>query len=119
MAKERTRIINLYITPGAISSIFKILKGDRSSYDFSSLAELRQLLSNEKAKILNIIKTHKPESIYNLAKLLKRDFKSVREDVLLLQKMGLIELKAEISGKRKRLKPLVSIDKLQINISFQ
>lgn len=116
--KTKTRIINLYITPGAISSIFKILRGDKSDYDFSSLEDLRKLLNNEKAKILNVIKNQNPGSLYALAKLLKRDFKSVKDDVSLLQKFGFIDLKPGSKGKRKFLKPEIAIENLQINISF-
>lgn len=119
MAKKlRKRIINLYITKSAFASIFKRLTGDRSEFDFSALAELRKLLGNEKAKILNIIKNQNPSSIYDLSKLLKRDFKAVREDIKILEKFGFIELKAELDGKRKSLKPVLSLDSLQINISF-
>jgi len=119
MAKEtKTRIVNMYVTPSAFASIFKRLKGDRSEYDFSGLADLRQLLSNEKAKILNVIKNNNPESIYKLAKILGRDFKAVSQDINLLKKYGFIELKQESKGKRKRLKPVIAINSLQINISF-
>ena len=120
MAKKlKTRIINLYITPGTFASIFKRLKGDRSEYDFSGLKDLRQLLSNEKAKLLNIIQGKKPESLYNLAKISERDFKAVSKDIKLLQKYGFIELKEDAKGKRKRLKPEIAIDSLQININFK
>ena len=121
MAKKpepRTRIINLYITPGTITSIFKRLRGDRSDYDLSGLTDLRHLLSKEKAKTLNTIKTQSPESIYKLAKILGRDFKAVREDIKLLEKFGFIELKPETKGKRKKLKPEIVIDNLQLNINF-
>jgi len=117
--KQRTRIVNLYITPNAFASIFKRLRGDRSDFDFSGLVDLRQLLSNEKAKILNVIKNQKPESVYKLSKFLGRDFKSVRDDIKVLEKYGLIELKPEKAGNRNRLKPLMAIDSLQINIGFQ
>ena len=117
--KQKTRIVNLYVTPGAFASIFKRLKGDRSEYDFSGLSDLRQLLSNEKSKILNVIKNNNPGSIYKLAKILGRDFKAVSQDTKLLEKYGFIELKAENIGKRKKLKPVMAIDNLQINISFQ
>jgi len=118
-AKKKTRIVNLFITPSAFASIFKRLRGDRSEYDFSALTELRQLLTNEKSKVLNTIKNSKPDSIYQLAKILGRDFKAVSNDVKLLEKFGFIELKHESKGKRKKLKPVPSIDSLQINISFQ
>ena len=117
--KEKARIVNLYITPGAFASIFKRLRGDRSDYDFSQLAELRQLLSNEKAKILNTIKEQKPGSIYKLARFLGRDFKAVSQDVKLLKKFGFLELILESKGKRKKLRPVIAIDSLQINISFK
>ncbi|MGD2072173.1 MAG: hypothetical protein PVG65_01620 [Candidatus Thorarchaeota archaeon] len=120
MAKnEKIRVVNLYITPSAFTSIVKRLRGDRSEYDFSGITDLRQLLSNEKAKILNIIQNQNPESIYHLAKILGRDFKAVSKDVKLLERFGFIELKHETKGKRKKLKPEIAIDTLQINIGFQ
>tara|TARA_Y100000310_G_C20043015_1_gene517053 strand:- start:83 stop:451 length:369 start_codon:yes stop_codon:yes gene_type:complete len=117
--EKRTRTVNLFITPNALTSIFKRLKGDKSDYDFSGLSDLRQLLSNEKAKILNIIKNQNPESMYRLARILGRDFKAVREDIKLLERFGFIELKPETKGKRKRLRPIISIESLQLNINFQ
>jgi len=117
--KQRKRIVNLFITSSAFASIFKRLRGDRSDYDFSALHELRQLLTNEKSKILNTIKNQKPESVYRLAKILGRDFKAVRDDVKLLEKFGFIHLKPEVKGKRKSFRPEISIDSLQVNISFQ
>ena len=118
LKKLKTRIINLYITPGTITSIFRVLRGNKSEYDFSTLSDLRKLLNNEKAKILNVIKAQSPASIYALAKFLKRDFKSVREDINLLKTFGFIELKPGSTGNRKRLKPEIIIDNLQININF-
>lgn len=117
--KGKTRTINFYITPNAITSIFKRLKGDRSDFDFSTLRDVRQLLSNEKAKILNVIKNRNPESIYELAKILERDFKAVRQDIKLLERFGFIELKSGKKGNRKRLRPIITIDTLQLNIGFK
>ncbi len=119
MAKKRTRIINLFIKPGTFSYIFKRLTGNKEEYDFSELADLRRILSDEKAKILNIIKSQNPSSIYDLAKMLKRDFRSVFQDVKILERFGLIELKPHTKGKRKSLKPEPSIDTLQVNIHFE
>ncbi len=116
--KERTRIVNLYVTPSTFSSIFKRIRGDKSEYDLQGIQDLRQLLSNEKSKILNVVKNQNPSSVYQLAKILKRDFKAVREDIKVLEKFGFIELISENKGKRKRKKPTLSIDNLQINVSF-
>lgn len=119
MSSKKTRIINLYVTPSTFSSLFKRLRGDKSDYDFSGLLDLRQILSNEKARILNTLKTHNIESIYHLSRVLGRDFKSVSNDIKLLHKFGFIDLIPESKGKRKKLRPKITIDSLQINISFK
>jgi len=119
MKKQKIREVNLYITPSAFVSFFRRIRGIRNDYDFSGISELRQLLSNEKAKILHILKEEKPDSIYDLAKSLGRDFKAVRQDIRTLEKFGFVELKKISTGKREKLKPILVVDKLQININFQ
>jgi len=49
---------------------------------------------------------------------LGRDFKSVRQDILLLQKMGLVEMIPIHKGKREKLKPLLVIDSLEVKIAL-
>lgn len=121
MAKKsapKTRTVELYITPSSFTSLFRRFRGEKSEYDFEGITELRQLISNEKARILYVIKNQNPDSLYTLAKMLKRDFKSVRQDVKLLEKFGFLTLKEESKGKRRKLKPSVVIDKLQISLNF-
>ena len=65
--------------------------GSKRAHDFSDVKILRSLLSNEKSRILYILKTKKPKSIYALAKILGRDIKQVREDLATLERFGFIE----------------------------
>src|SRR3989304_2290201 len=119
MAKvTKTRDIDIVDESGAFTTFFKKITGDHSNYDFEGLHSLRQLLSNEKAKILYIIKTKKPSSIYKLAKIVNRDFKSVSEDIKLLEKFGFIDLISEKTGKRERLKPVLVVDTIHINVKI-
>jgi predicted transcriptional regulator len=113
--KLKTKSIDLYITPGTFYFLFR---RSYEGYDFNELSELRHLLSNEKAKIISIIKTKNPDSMYQLAKLVQRDFKSVKKDLATLKKFGIIDFVHTEKGKRKRLKPVMAIDKLQVNIDF-
>lgn len=115
MAKEKTKTIDIEIVHEGFSFLrtFGLGKSD----EFEELANLRSLLNKEKAKILHLIKTQKPESIYKLAKLLGRDFQSVRKDVLLMSKLGIIELEKK-GKKRKSLKPVLPYGKLQVNIDL-
>ena len=117
-SKTKTREVTIVDESGAFHSFFKKLTGDSKDYDFEGLSALRKILSNEKARLLHTIKTKKPNSIYNLAKILDRDFKSVSEDIKLLQRFGFIEMISEKTGKRERLKPTVVIDTLNITIKL-
>jgi len=116
MAKQiKTRTINIIEKRGGFSAIFEKIKGTKKKSDVSIL---RQLLSNEKARLLHICKTKQPNSIYELAKLLTRDFKAVRYDIRLLEQFGFIELVAVNKDGRERLKPIVDTDRVIINIDI-
>ena len=115
---EKTKTIYVSGKEGTFSSIIHKFKGSKKDYDYSEISEFRQLLSNERARLLHIIKTKEPSSIYELAKLLGRDFKSVRQDIRLLEKFGFVELIAANKNNRERLKPVVEIDKLIVHIDI-
>lgn len=117
MAKTKIREITIEQSKGAFS-IFKKADITKESYDFSGLSSLRQLLSNEKARLLHVIKTQNPNSIYELAKKLGRGFKSVSDDINLLEKFGFVELIEEKTKKRKRHKPVVLADTLTIHLKI-
>ena len=116
--KTKTRQITIVGNKGGFTTLFKKVSGKKEEYDFEGLSALRHLLSNEKARILNIIKNKDPKSIYHLAKILERDFKSVSDDVKLLERFGFIELISEKTGKRDRLKPELIVDSIIIEINI-
>lgn len=116
--KNKARIVNIGISQGAFSSIFKRFVGEKEEYEFSGLSDLRKLLSNEKAKILYSVKYSKPRSIYHLAQILKRDFKSVQQNVKFLERLGFIRLEKASVGKRKMLKPTLAVSSVNINFEI-
>jgi len=115
MAKSKVREITIRESKGAFS-MFRKSKISKKGYDFSGILALRQLLSNEKARILHVIKTQKPKSIYDLAKKLERGFKSVNDDIKLLERFGFIELTEEKTKKRIRHKPEIIVDTITIHL---
>lgn len=115
--KKRTKIRYVDINVRGGNFVSKLLGGEKS-HNFSDIQLLRSLLSNEKARILHILKSKNPRSIYALSKLLGRDFKSVREDVGVLERFGFIEFHAEKTGRRESLKPVLIVDRLQIIIDI-
>lgn len=116
MAKSKT--IEITITDKGTFSLFKKTKESKEDYDFSGILALRQILSNEKARILHTIKTQKPNSIYELAKKLGRGFKSVNDDVKILKRFGFIELIEENIKNRKRYKPQLIADSLILHLKI-
>jgi predicted transcriptional regulator len=115
MTKTRIREITITESRG-VFSMFKRQKLLKKDYDFEGVLALRQLLSNEKARILHVIKTQKPKSIYDLAKKLNRGFKSVSDDIKLLERFGFIELTEEKTKNRIRHKPEIVVDTITIHL---
>jgi len=116
--KSKTKEINIVEEGGAFQSFFKRFSTDNKGYDFEGISALRRLLSNERARLLHTIKTKSPKSLYELAKLLSRDFKSVEQDIKLLERFGFIDLIAEKSGNRGRLRPVLAAENIHINIKL-
>ncbi|MEK6926828.1 MAG: hypothetical protein AABX11_00195 [Nanoarchaeota archaeon] len=116
--KSKTREINIVDKGGTFASFFKRMSGDSEDFDYEGISALRKILSNEKARLLHTIKTKSPNSIYQLARLLGRDFKSVSLDIKLLERFGFIEMISEHTGKRERLKPILVLENLTINIKI-
>mgnify|MGYP001612658404 CR=1 FL=1 len=112
-----TREITIKESKGAFSLFKKSSKG-KEGYDFSGISALRQLLNNEKARILSVIKTEKPASLYDLAKKLNRSFKSVHDDIRLLERFGFIELVEEKVNNRTRHKPHLIADTITIHLKI-
>ncbi len=115
-SKNKTRQIYITQSAGAFTTLFKRFSRGSKDFDFEGLSALRKVLSNEKARILHVIKSKNPSSIYQLAKLLGRDFKSVREDALLLQRFGFIDFTRTKKGNRESLKPILEADSITIEI---
>jgi len=87
----------------------------QSVISFESLKTMRKFITDERLRILKSIKKNKPESIYALAKLLRRDTKNVSDDVHYLSELGLIEIKKTKDGRQKT-KPVVEYEKILVEI---
>src|SRR3989338_9091123 len=101
MATTKTREITITESKGAFS-LFKKSSTSKKDYDFEGISSLRHLLSNEKARMLNVIKTQNPNSI--------------SDDIKLLERYGFIDLLEEKTKNRVRHKPEVVVDTITIHI---
>jgi predicted transcriptional regulator len=82
---------------------------------FDSIDTMRAVLTNKRLLILRTIREHHPASVYELAKILKRDIKNVNQDLALLSDVGLVTLEKTETDK-KRVVPHVDYNKILLKI---
>src|SRR5262245_20093023 len=70
---------------------------------FPDFETLGKVITGARLELLHAIRTEKPRSIQELARQVKRDFKNVHQDVMLLSEFRLIELKK--TGPRRSVAP--------------
>ncbi|MCX5807038.1 MAG: ArsR family transcriptional regulator [Proteobacteria bacterium] len=80
-----------------------------------NLEAMRKILTENRLRILKVIRKEHPSSVYELAKFLKRDVKNTYDDVELLAGLGLIDLKKTKEG-RERNTPVVNYEKILLEI---
>jgi predicted transcriptional regulator len=97
----------------------KLEKGEsmkrHEGISFENTEAMRKVLSEERLRILKTIKREHPKSIYELAKLLRRDIKNTFDDVQFLAQIGLVELQKTSEG-REKTTPKVNYDRILLEI---
>ncbi|HLG31190.1 MAG TPA: hypothetical protein VI387_13355 [Candidatus Brocadiales bacterium] len=83
---------------------------------FDSIETMRKTITEERVRILKVIKGKHPSSIYELAGILNRNIKNVSDDVHYLADIGLVDLKKTKQG-REKTTPSVDYDKIQLEIA--
>lgn len=86
------------------------------SLSVGSFNDLAKALTPKKRELLKVIKSRKPKSIYELAKMVNRSQENVFSEVKFLEELGLIETVKETNG-RERIRPFITFDKLEVEIA--
>ena len=80
---------------------------------FASLEDITNEFLSPRPKLFACLVENKPQSLYQLAKLLKRDYANVYKDVQNLVAMGIIRLEKEKKGQEgERIRPISLYDKI-------
>ncbi len=90
----------------------KIQKNDEII--FANLETATRILSRARIEILQTIIRFKPRSIYELSKILEKDFKNVHTDVKFLCDVGLIELQ-DTEDVRGGLRPVARFSGIELD----
>lgn len=82
----------------------------------TSMETLAKIFSKTRLEILQVIIAKNPQSIYELAKMVKRDFKNVHTDVNILKEVGLIELR-DSGDARSGLIPVAKYSGIELDLA--
>jgi predicted transcriptional regulator len=85
---------------------------------FESVEGLRRILTEKRFELLLAIAHHRPASVHELAGLLRRDYKNVSTDVTMLERLGLVSLRAN-AGKGRAQAPTLSYDEIHVTIDLR
>lgn len=92
-------------------------KEDKIIY-IESLDDARKLFTPERIKFLSTVKKESPDSLYALAKLLRKDFKTISTDARMLSDAGLLKLESHKVGKRTSVRPVFKGSKISLDIAI-
>jgi predicted transcriptional regulator len=106
---EKSNIKFVKVKTGTVDNFFSTIKNLMRSADegkivesrcatltFADPAEMLHFLSAAKIKLIKSIRSH-PDTVTNIAKIIKRDRSSVNRDILELKKFGLVKIHEEIN----------------------
>jgi predicted transcriptional regulator len=92
---------------------------EREGVYFTSMEAARNLLTPNRLALLRAIRTKRPGSIYELAKMVHRDLKNVQGDLKLLERYGLVRMSQEHrKGKRQVTVPRTIFRQIALKIAI-
>jgi predicted transcriptional regulator len=91
----------------------------REGVYFTSIEAARNLLTPTRLALLRSVRSGRPGSIYELAKMVNRDLKNVQDDLRILERYGLIRMSdAMRPGKRRVRVPQSLFDEIELKIAI-
>jgi len=91
----------------------------REGVYFTSIEAARTLLTPNRLALLRAVRQHRPASIYELAKIVRRDLKNVQSDLKRLEQYGLVTMtKGRGLGKRQIKTPRSAFGHIALKIAL-
>lgn len=89
----------------------------RGGIFFANMEAVRKVLTENRIRLMKVIKQKKPASLYELAKLAHRDLKNVSQDIAFLEDLGLVDLRSP-QGVRNQRKPVLLSDRFSVEFAI-
>lgn len=110
--KDVYTALDEFVSAGEALARGEAVKEESGIY-FTSMEAFRKALTPKRLELLHLIKTARPTSINQLAKIAHRNIKNIAEDVNYLVQIGLVETKEE----GRCLAPRVEYDEISLKIA--
>ncbi|MBI3813832.1 MAG: hypothetical protein HY279_05110, partial [Nitrospinae bacterium] len=91
------------------------VKSEKGLY-FESIEGFRKALTPKRLELLHIIKEKQPESLQELARLVKRDMKSIVTDIKILEGLDLIDMRRKKEGRKESI-PTIDYERIDLQIA--
>lgn len=92
-------------------------KPQTPSTHFVSLDAMLKVLTPRRLELLKLVRERTPASLYALAHMAGRDMKNIHQDVMLLERLGFIQLTHQRTS-RRNVVPHVAYDKFRVDLPF-
>ena len=92
--------------------------GREAGLYFESLDDLRRMLTSRRLDLLAAILHHRPGSVTELARFVRRDLKNVSDDLALLHQLGLVEFTPG-AGHGNARAPVVPYSEIDLTIDLR
>lgn len=90
------------------------LKEDHFEISFDNKKDFHKFLKN--IEVLSAIVTHKPKSIYDLAKILGTDVSNLNKIILFFEEIGAIKIQTAVVSGRNVKVPVVEYDNIEFDL---
>lgn len=77
----------------------------------------RKILTPKRMRLLSTVRKSRPVSLYALAKMMKRDIKSVITDADMLNRFGLLKLESYTEGRQRKVRPQIEASRIQMELA--
>ncbi len=110
--KDLRTVLDDFVETGKAIERGEQVKKETGVY-FTSFEAFRKALTPKRLELLHIIKTKKPSSINELARITKRNIKNVSDDVKYLKQTGFVD----IEEKQRKSTPVIKYDRINLEIA--
>ena len=113
--KSVKKVLEDFVETGEAIERGERVKKEKGVY-FENIEGFRKALTPKRLELLHLIKERHPESLQELARLAKRDMKSIVTDINILEELDLIDMKRKKEGRRESV-PTVEYDRINLDIA--